>query len=91
MAELLTIVGGMIPIAVIAYFVSFGVRSESAVVRQALSITIASLVAVCLGAFGFSDAITPTASDWGYSAVVYMTSGFLYLLIRIAILRGKGS
>lgn len=91
MAELFTIIGGMIPIAVIAYLVSFGVRSESAVVKQALSISIATLVSVCLGAFGFSEVTPPTASAWGYSAAVYVTSGFLYLLIRIAILRGKES
>jgi len=89
MAELLTIVGGMLPIAVIAYFVSLGIRSESAVVKQGLSISIASFVSVCLGAFGFSEVTPPTASDWGYSAAIYVTSGFLYLVIRIAILGAK--
>ena len=89
MPELLTIVGGMVPIAVIAYLVSLGIRSEADVVKQALSISIASLVSVCLGAFGFSEVTPPTASDWLYSAAVYVTAGFLYLLIRIAILRTK--
>jgi len=81
----------MVPIAVSAYLVPLGIRSQSTVVKQVLSVAIPSLVAVCLGAFGFSDATPPTASAWGYSAVVYVTFGVLYLLIGIAILRSKVS
>lgn len=85
MALLLTIVGGLIPIAIISYFVSFALKGKTPIVRHGYSIGCATIAAICLGAFGNAVALPPSAMDWANSVIVYMSSGLLYFAIRASI------
>ena len=85
MAMLLTIVGGLIPIAIISYIVSFALKGKSPVSKHGYSIGIATTVAICLGAFGNAVAMPPAATDWAHSAIVYASAGLLYFAIRASL------
>jgi hypothetical protein len=85
MAMLLTIVGGLIPIAIIAYFVSFALKGKPPIVRHGYSIGFATVAAICLGAFGNAVALPPSAMDWANATIVYMSSGLMYFSIRASI------
>lgn len=85
MAMLLTIVGGLIPIAIISYFVSFALKGKPPIVRHGYSIGCATIAAICLGAFGNAVALPPSAMDWANAVIVYMSSGLLYFAIRASI------
>lgn len=85
MAMLLTIVGGLIPIAIISYFVSFALKGKSPIVRHGYSIGCATIAAICLGAFGNAISLPPSAMDWANATIVYMSSGLMYFVIRASI------
>lgn len=78
----LTIVGGLIPIAIISYFVSFGIKGKAPIVKHGISIGIATIIAICIGAFGNAEELPPAAKDWANSMIVYMSAGLLYFGIR---------
>jgi hypothetical protein len=87
----LTIVGGLIPIAIISYFVSFGIKGKAPIVKHGISIGIATIITICIGAFGNAEELPPAAKDWANSMIVYMSAGLLYFGIRGATASTRNS